>query len=276
MPYSLTQIQHILRADWLQQANPAAPIEQLLLDSRTVTAPPVSLFFALPGQRHDGHRYLADAYRAGVRHFVVCQPVDVSLLPEANILNVENSLDALQTLVTWHRSQFHIPVVGITGSNGKTVVKEWLHQLLSPDFNIVRSPKSYNSQVGVPLSVWPMNEQHTLALFEAGISQPGEMERLARVIQPTIGIFTNIGPAHREGFASKLDKGREKMRLFDTAETLIFCADDEKIALAAREWAAEKPGRRAVSWSKTGQNAQFQISEIQTLPSGSTRPTPHG
>ncbi len=238
--------------------------------SRT-KSPPVSLFFALPGQRHDGHRYLADAYRAGVRHFVVCQPVDVSLLPEANILKVENSLDALQTLAAWHRAQFHVPVVGITGSNGKTVVKEWLHQLLSPDFHIVRSPKSYNSQVGVPLSVWAMNEQHTLALFEAGISLPGEMERLARVIQPSIGIFTNIGPAHREGFASKMDKVREKMRLFDTAETLIFCADDEKIALVAQEWAAEKTGRRAVSWSKAGQSAQFRVSEIQTLPTGSTR-----
>lgn len=269
--YTLSQIQHILRADWLQQASPSAPIEQLLLDSRTVSAPPVSLFFALPGQRHDGHRYLADAYRAGVRHFVVCQPVDVSLLPEANILQVKNALDALQTLVAWHRAQFHIPVVGITGSNGKTVVKEWLHQLLAPDFHIVRSPKSYNSQVGVPLSVWQMNEQHTLALFEAGISQPREMERLARVIQPTVGIFTNIGPAHREGFASKMDKVREKMRLFDTAETLVFCADDEKIALAAQEWAVEKSGRRAISWSKTGQRAQFRVSEIQTLPTGSTR-----
>ena len=271
MIYTVSQIQHILRADWLQQANPSAPIEQLLIDSRTVTAPPVSLFFALSGQRHDGHRYLADAYRAGVRHFVVCQPVDVSALPEANMLNVENSLDALQTLVAWHRSQFHIPVVGITGSNGKTVVKEWLHQLLSPDFNIVRSPKSYNSQVGVPLSVWQMNKQHTLALFEAGISQPGEMERIARVIQPSIGIFTNIGPAHREGFASKLDKVREKMRLFDTAETLIFCADDEKIVLVAQEWATEKSGRRAVSWSKQGRAADFQVHDVQVLAEGGAR-----
>jgi len=257
--HTLFQIQHILHADWLQQVHPEAIIEHLLLDSRTVSAPPVSLFFAIKGQRHDGHTYLTDAYRAGVRHFVISQPVDTQSLPEANILRVENSLDALQTLAAWHRAQFHIPVVGITGSNGKTVVKEWLHQLLAPDFHIVRSPKSYNSQVGVPLSVWQMNEQHTLALFEAGISQPGEMERLARVIQPTIGIFTNIGPAHRDGFASKTDKVREKMRLFDTAQTLIFCADDEKIALAAAEWAAEKTGRKTFSWSKNGAAADVQV-----------------
>lgn len=269
--YTLSQVQHILGAGWLQQANPSAHIEQLLLDSRTVTAPPVSLFFALSGQRHDGHRYLSDAYRAGVRHFVVSQPVDVQRLPEANVLKVENSLDALQTLVAWHRSQFHIPVVGITGSNGKTVVKEWLHQLLAPDFQIVRSPKSYNSQVGVPLSVWAMHEQHTLALFEAGISQPGEMERLARIIQPNIGIFTNIGPAHRDGFASKMDKVREKMRLFDTADTLIYCADHEQIALAAQEWAAEKPGRRAVSWSREGRVSDFQVHNVQVLADGGAR-----
>lgn len=257
--HTLSQIQRILRAEWLQQAHSEALIEHLLLDSRTVTAPPVSLFFAIKGQRHDGHAYLSDAYRAGVRHFVISQAVDTAPLPEANILRVENSLDALQTLAAWHRAQFHVPVVGITGSNGKTVVKEWLHQLLAPDFYIVRSPKSYNSQVGVPLSVWQMNEQHTLALFEAGISQPGEMERLARIIQPTVGIFTNIGPAHREGFASKTDKVREKMRFFDTAQTLIFCADHEKIALAAAEWAAEKAGRRIFSWSKNGAAADVQV-----------------
>jgi Alr-MurF fusion protein len=269
--HTLSQIQRTLHADWLQQVHPEAVIEQILLDSRSVSAPPVSLFFAIKGQRHDGHDYLQPAYRAGVRHFVVSQSVDAAPLPEANILRVQDTLDALQTLAAWHRAQFRVPVVGITGSNGKTVVKEWLHQLLSPDFHIVRSPKSYNSQVGVPLSVWAMSEQHTLALFEAGISQPGEMERLARVIQPSIGIFTNIGPAHREGFASKTDKVREKMRLFDTAHTLIFCADDEKIALAAQRWAAEKPGRQTISWSKTSQDAHFQVSEIQALPSGSTR-----
>jgi len=271
MSYSISNIQHLLHADWLQQINPAAPVEQLLFDSRLVSAPPVSLFFALPGKRHDGHDHLTAAYRAGVRQFIVCQPIDIENLPEANVLHVENTLNALQALAAWHRSRFQIPVIGITGSNGKTVVKEWLYQLLAPDWNIVRSPKSYNSQIGVPLSVWQMQEQHTLALFEAGISQAGEMERLWRVIQPTIGIFTNIGPAHRDGFSSKIQKVQEKMRLFDTADTLVFCADSEKIALAASEWQGAKQGRRTVSWSRTGHTADVQILETEILANGAAR-----
>jgi alanine racemase len=222
LPYTLSHIQQIVAAQWLQQHTPDARVENLLIDSRQVTAPAVSLFFALPGKRHNGHRYLPDLYERGVRHFIVSEPVTIPL-PEANILHVANTLDALQTLAAYHRSRFNIPVIGITGSNGKTVVKEWLWQLLSPDFNIVRSPKSYNSQVGVPLSVWQMNEHHTLAIFEAGISQPGEMQRLANIIRPTIGVFTNLGPAHQEGFASETQKLTEKMQLFEGAEWLV-CA----------------------------------------------------
>ena len=199
-------------------------MEALLIDSRQVAAPAVSLFFALPGKRHDGHRFLDDLYERGVRQFIVNQDVDLKKLPEANVLKVDNTLDALQALAAFHRARFNIPVIGITGSNGKTVVKEWLWQVLSSDFNIVRSPKSYNSQVGVPLSVWQMNEHHTLAIFEAGISQPGEMERLANIIRPTIGVFTNLGPAHQEGFVSQEQKLSEKMRLFEGAEWLV-CAE---------------------------------------------------
>lgn len=206
MNYTIAEIKHLISATWLQQSDPAAEVDQLLLDSRHVTAPAVSIFFALSGKRHDGHRYLSDAYRAGVRHFVVDRHAAPDTLPGANILKVGNTLDALQALAAHHRARFDLTVVGITGSNGKTVVKEWLYQLLAPDFNIVRSPKSYNSQVGVPLSVWQIRPEHTLALFEAGISQTGEMERLEPVIRPTIGIFTNIGPAHREGFSSKAEK----------------------------------------------------------------------
>ncbi|HRI58114.1 MAG TPA: alanine racemase, partial [Saprospiraceae bacterium] len=246
------------------------------LDSRQIAAPTFALFFALPGERHDGHRYLADLYKAGVRQYIVSQNVDTKDYPEANILQVENTLDALQSLAAFHRTQFQIPVVGITGSNGKTVVKEWLWQLLAPDFNIVRSPKSYNSQVGVPLSVWQMHPEHSLALFEAGISRPGEMERLARIIRPTIGIFTNIGPAHREGFSSKLQKVEEKMRLFEDTDVLIFCADHEPIAAAAKAWEGGKPGTRnqeprTFSWSKEGNPADLQITDIETVPDGSTR-----
>ncbi len=271
MKYSITDIQKILTAAWLRQSDPFAPVEQLLLDSRHITAPAVSLFFALPGKRHDGHRYLDALYQAGVRQFVVSEKVNAQPFPEANILHVGNTLEALQQLAAYHRTRFQIPVVGITGSNGKTVVKEWLYQLLAPDFHIARSPKSYNSQTGVPLSVWQMQPEHTLAIFEAGISQPGEMERLERIIRPDIGLFTNIGPAHREGFSSKMQKVEEKMRLFDHAKTLIYCADHEKIAEVVAKW--KNTEHTAFSWSREGRDADLRITEVQPLPDGHTRIT---
>lgn len=270
MSYLLSDIQHILKGEWCQCKQVTAPVAQLLTDSRQITMPGASLFFALPGKRHDGHRYLPDLYRAGVRHFVVSQPVDLEDLPEANVLLVKDTLLALQALAAHHRGHFHNPVIGITGSNGKTVIKEWLYQLLAPDLNIVRSPKSYNSQTGVPLSVWQLQPSHQLAIFEAGISQPGEMAALAHIIRPTIGLFTNIGPAHREGFASKMDKVLEKMRLFEGTDTLIYCKDHEKIeeAAVAAPW---KTGPRLFSWSKTGKTADLQITQLQKLNDGSTR-----
>ena len=270
MKYSISEVQQILAATWLHQAGTDTEVEHLLLDSRQISAPTVSLFFALPGKRHDGHRHLEEAYKAGVRQFVVSQHVTTDSFPEANILLVKNTLDALQTLAAYHRAQFNLPVLGITGSNGKTIVKEWLYQLLAPDFNIVRSPKSYNSQVGVPLSVWQIRPEHTLGLFEAGISQPGEMERLARMIVPSTGIFTNIGPAHREGFSSKQEKINEKMRLFDETKTLVCCADHEAVYLTARQWLSEKPGRRIFSWSREKQDVDLQITDIHTLLNGHT------
>jgi len=282
MHYTVSDIQTLLAARALQLPTPQAPVEQLLLDSRHITAPGRSLFFALPGKRHDGHAHLDDLYRAGVRNFLVSKPLQIQQWPEANILQVENSLDALQQLAAAHRKRFQIPVVGITGSNGKTIVKEWLYQLLAPDFNIVRSPKSYNSQVGVPLSVWQMQPRHTLALFEAGISQPGEMERLASIIRPTIGIFTNIGPAHHQGFTSKMEKVREKMRLFDETDTLIYCMDQAKVAEAVGLWEAavrkatpayDKTsfGRTGFSWSRTGKPADIQVLEVHAIEDGSTQ-----
>jgi alanine racemase len=192
-------------------------IAYLVLDSRKIYSPATSLFFALKGDRRDGHLFIAEVYKKGVRNFVVSEPPNCTAYPEANFIVVKNSLEALQQLAAYHRKQFTIPVIGITGSNGKTIVKEWLYQLLQPDYTIVRSPKSYNSQIGVPLSVWQMNEQHTLAIFEAGISQPGEMEKLERIIQPTIGILTNIGEAHNEGFISIEQKETEKRILFKNA-----------------------------------------------------------
>src|SRR5262249_3719133 len=150
-------------------------------------------FFAIKGPRRDGHGFIEPLYAKGVRYFVVSEPVNTATIPEAGIIQVKNVLQALQMLAAHHRKQFSIPVIGITGSNGKTIVKEWLNQLLEDQYTIIRSPRSYNSQIGVPLSVWPMNETHDLAIFEAGISQSGEMEKLQKIIQPTIGIFTNIG-----------------------------------------------------------------------------------
>ena len=271
MPYSINDIQKILAARWLQKSDPDAGVEQLLFDSRQVAMPSRSLFFALSGERLDGHRYLPDLYRAGVRQFVVSQAVAVESYPDANILLVKNTLQALQLLAQHHRSKFRIPVVGITGSNGKTVIKEWLWQLLSPDFHIVRSPKSYNSQIGVPLSVWQMKPEHTLALFEAGISKPGEMQRLAPIIQPEIGLLTNIGPAHREGFRDDAEKIQEKMRLFDSSRLLVVSVDNPAIAQAAQAWQSRQPERQLFTWSRTGLPADVQIIGVQTDPDGFTQ-----
>jgi UDP-N-acetylmuramyl pentapeptide synthase len=178
--------------------------------------PFVHYFFALKSPRRNGHHFISPLYHIGVRNFVVDEAVDISLYPDANFLRVDNCVHALQQLATAHRNLFSIPVIGITGSNGKTIVKEWLYQLLQDDFNIVRSPKSYNSQIGVPLSLWQMNDKHTLAIFEAGISQPGEMEKLEKMIRPTIGLLTNIGEAHSEGFADAAQKEKEKKNFVST------------------------------------------------------------
>lgn len=268
---NIADIQTILNAQGLQMANPDAQIEHLLLDSRQTAIPAGALFFALPGKRHDGHHYIADLYKAGVRHFIVSQHLDIQSYINADILLVSDTLLALQQLAAHHRAQFQIPIIGITGSNGKTIIKEWLSALFTPDYDLVRSPKSYNSQTGVPLSVWQLQSRHTLGIFEAGISLPGEMARLEPVIRPKIGIFTNIGPAHREGFASKADKVAEKMRLFAHTNTLIYCRDHEKIDQAALDWQREQPGRRLLSWSRNGLDAPLQIEQETHLPGGNTQ-----
>ncbi len=215
MSYHTSHIAQIINAEGII-ANDIL-IEHLLLDSRKIYSPASSLFFAIKGVRRDGHQFIPELYKKGIRNFVISQPGETSLYTEANFMLVDDTLVALQQLTAHHRQQFNIPVIGITGSNGKTIVKEWLYQLLHEDYNIVRSPKSYNSQIGVPLSVWQMNKQHTLGIFEAGISQQGEMDKLEKIIQPTIGVFTNIGEAHGEGFKSKEQKEEEKRLLFRNA-----------------------------------------------------------
>ena len=219
---------HLLQAP----AEPAAAVRHLLLDSRRAGPPAGALFVALRGPSHDGHRYLPQAYAQGVRLFVVAENADLpgglAAYPGAGLVAVAHPLAALQALAAAHRAQFAGPVWAVTGSNGKTIVKEWLAQLLGPDEVICRSPRSYNSQVGVPLSVWELNPgRHTLGLFEAGISEAGEMAKLAAVIQPTEGVFTTLGTAHAAGFASEAAKLREKLRLFEGPQfrRLYYCAD---------------------------------------------------
>ncbi len=205
------------------------PVQNLLIDSRKVVISEGSVFFAIAGERHDGHSFLKELYHLGIRQFIVERDVAITAFPGANILKVSSSLEALQKIAAMHRSQFTLPVVGITGSNGKTIVKEWLFQVLSPDLQIVKNPGSYNSQVGVPISVWQIQRHHELGIFEAGISQPGEMAKLQSVIQPSIGIFTNLGSAHDEGFASREEKAEEKAKLFTQCETVIYCRDHSLI-----------------------------------------------
>ena len=223
-----SEISSVIRPVEAFLRRPDDPILHLLTDSRTLVSPHGTLFFAIPTKRNSGCRYIDGLYQAGVRQFVV--PADCDLaLPEANIWRVDDVLAALQRLAAHHRAQFSYPVVGITGSNGKTIVKDWIVQLLSPDRRLVSSPKSYNSQIGVPLSVWQMEAGHEMAVFEAGISETGEMARLQKIIQPTIGIFTNVGQAHDENFLTRQQKVAEKLQLFTHCEVLIYSTDHKDI-----------------------------------------------
>ena len=229
MTMNIQKIADIISADFLHDTIYPADISQLLFDSRKVSLPHRSLFFAIKGTRHDGHDYIEDAYAKGIKNFIINNKKNINIFPDANFLLVKNPLEALQTLAQHHRQQYDLKTLAITGSNGKTIIKEWLYELLREEHNIVRSPKSYNSQLGVPLSVWQINDGHDLGIFEAGISQAGEMEKLAHIIQPDIGILTNIGEAHSEGFSSMQEKLREKLKLFSSCHTIIFRSDNELI-----------------------------------------------
>ncbi len=240
------------------------PVTQLVWDSRKLVTPASSIFFALKGPRRDGHQFIGELYQKGVRFFVVADLPAEGLYPGALFLQVEDPLDALQKLAAHHRSRFSIPVIGITGSNGKTIVKEWLYQLLQDDYNIIRNPKSYNSQIGVPLSVWGMNAFHTLGIFEAGISRPAEMERLEKIIQPRIGVLTNIGEAHSEGFRGIREKLLEKLKLFSHTEVVIFNGDDALIRNTIRE-----QGLTGFSWGRS-QDCSLKVAST-TLHGQSTR-----
>ncbi len=256
MEYTVREIEKILGGDG-QLVSPGDVVEQLLTDSRNIANGGRSIFFAIAGIQHDGHRYIGDAHARGVRNFVVDRFVGYGY-SDSNFILVKNSTRALQQLAAFHRRRFNIPVIGITGSNGKTVVKEWLHFLLCNSHNICRSPKSYNSQIGVPLSVWQLHNTHTLGIFEAGISQAGEMERLANIVLPGFGIITNIGSAHNAGFKNRQEKIAEKIKLFAKAQTVLYCCDDVELDSAMQSLPATK-----ITWSKAGGNGVWQLSDIQ-------------
>jgi len=225
---TIAQIKNRSNGEWLSHAYDTR-IDDLVIDSRKINNPDHSLFISLKTNLRDGHSFITDAYEKGVRNFLVSQQIDTQAFPGANFILVKDTLTGIQQIVASYRKQFDKTVIGITGSNGKTIVKEWLYQLLSSSYHTLRSPKSYNSQIGVPLSVWLLDDQLDMAIFEAGISQPGEMEALERIIQPTIGIFTNIGEAHNEGFINMRQKINEKLVLFRHAKQLIYCRDNHEL-----------------------------------------------
>lgn len=252
MTYHIPDIAEMVQGKLIHQSATIAqqPIQHLLTDSRKIIYPESSVFFAIRGERSNGHRYLKDVYDAGVRSFVVESSQDMSLPSDVNIIQVSDSLKALQMLAAAHRNQFHFPVVGIAGSNGKTIVKEWLFQLLRDDIQVVRSPKSFNSQIGVPLSVWQMQENHQLGIFEAGISIKGEMPKLESILRPTIGILTHLGSAHDEGFHSRKEKLHEKLQLFRSSELLIYCADQQEVTEGITQFLPRHPQLKTFSWTR--------------------------
>ena len=273
MTYSIEKITTLIGAR--RYGNNEASIGWILTDSRSLCFPEDTLFFALHTKRNDGHRYIDDLYRRGVRCFVVENVPEHydKVFPKANFLKVTNTLAALQRLAERHRDEFGIPIVGITGSNGKTMVKEWLYQVLSgvgeaplppggeePCMRVTRSPRSYNSQIGVPLSVWLLNEQTEVGIFEAGISQPGEMLALRDIIQPTIGVLTSLGSAHQENFRSLEEKCLEKMQLFHDTEAIVYCSDDDTVSRCIRR---SQYGGRRLNWSRFNEEAPLYVARCE-------------
>ncbi len=268
MPYSTEQIAALIGAQCTGTAE--GTVKWLLTDSRSLSFPEETLFFALVTKRGDGHRYIPDLYRRGVRRFVVSalpSQEQLQQMPEACFLQVKDTLAALQQLAEKHRAEYSIPVVGITGSNGKTVVKEWLAQLLSPDRHVTRSPRSYNSQIGVPLSVWQIDEHTDVALIEAGISRMNEMKRLKPIINPTIGVLTNIGGAHQEHFNSLQEKCMEKLTLFRDCDIIIYNGDDEEVCESVDR---TLQSAREIAWSRRDADKPLFISSVKKEETGTT------
>lgn len=261
MEYSISEISNIIGKEFEENhiCDPSSKVSHLLTDSRSLTYPSETLFFALTTSSGDGHRYVRSLYDAGVRNFVVSRiPVDMGGLSDANYIVTESPLKALHKIATYHRKRFDIPVIAITGSRGKTIVKEWLNQLLQDDIAITRSPRSYNSQIGVPLSVWELDNDSCLGIFEAGISKPGEMKRLREIIRPEIGVFTNIGSPHSEGFKSLEEKCLEKASLLKDCRCIVYNADDSLISTCVPHVADP------LGWSRYDKTSPLFISEVRS------------
>ena len=259
MNYTIDKIASITEGRPIGNNDNSLVIKDLLFDSRMLVMPENTLFFALKSKRNNGNKYIHELYGKGVRAFIVEElPDNISIYNDAVFILVSNTLKSLQKIAAAHRDIFNIPIVGITGSNGKTIVKEWLYQIFSTEASTIRSPKSYNSQIGVPVSVWQLNETHQIGFFEAGISRPDEMQNLKEIIKPTIGIFTNIGEAHGKAFDNINSKVEEKLKLFHNVDTLIYCLDHKEI----RE-AVSKLNIKTFTWSRNDKTADIFIHSIE-------------
>ena len=243
--YNLQDITKIINAEYIGNEN--LFFNKVIIDSRNIINSKNVLFVAIIGKNNNGHKYIKDVYNQGVRAFVVSENIKLEQYPEAAFIKVENTLTALQQIMTYKRSLFDIPIIAITGSNGKTIVKEWLSYLLEHEFRITKNPKSYNSQVGVPLAISNLDENTEIGIFEAGISQPEEMENLEKIIQPTIGVLTNIGDAHQANFFNIEEKIKEKIKLFKNCKIIIYCSDNKLVDKIIKE---SYPDKKLISWSE--------------------------
>ncbi|MEX0636253.1 MAG: bifunctional UDP-N-acetylmuramoyl-tripeptide:D-alanyl-D-alanine ligase/alanine racemase [Ferruginibacter sp.] len=261
MKYTIEHIANICSGELHLKAS--TTIEHLVIDSRKVYFPSNSLFVAIIGSQHNGHRFISALYEKGVRNFVVSEALYGEQFVEANFIRVADTTIALQQLAATHRQQFHYPVIGITGSNGKTIVKEWLFHLLNADYDIVRSPRSFNSQVGVPLAVWQMNETYDLGIFEAGISLPNEMQKLQKLMNPEIGIFTFLGDAHAEGFTSLTQKTKEKLQLFINSKLLFYNMDQVLLHDEILVFKNEHPDLELFNWGRN-ESAQLVVKNLNS------------
>ncbi|MDX2189596.1 MAG: bifunctional UDP-N-acetylmuramoyl-tripeptide:D-alanyl-D-alanine ligase/alanine racemase [Bacteroidota bacterium] len=265
MQFTAKELNKIIKGNIIIGENNIIHFDYLLTDSRKITSSGQSIFFAIKGERQNGHDFIHELIASGVKVFVIERDIEnINSLSGITVFKVESSIRALQNLAAWHRSKYKFPVLAITGSNAKTIIKEWIGQLLSPEYSVVRSPKSYNSQIGVPLSVWQMNENHTFGVFEAGISRSDEMECLQVVIKPTIGLFTNIGSAHDEGFYDRTHKIIEKLKLFENVKKLIYCNDYTDI-----EREVQKKKIKTVTWSFFGKS-DYKVNYLQINALGAT------